>query len=229
MDKNLIIFDTETTGFNPGQIIQISYILVENRKISAKNFFFIVDKVSKEAEEVHGFSLDKIKKLTSRKFEDDSSEILIDFQSSNIIIGHNVSFDKRFMDKEYSALHVSSPINDDLDDHEIFCIMKEFKEFCGAKDKNGRLKNPSLSDLIKKLNISESKIKSYSKFLFNKVPGPHDARFDASATFLCYIKYNLIKKMVKNEKIKSSELQDKVSELHTGLDKKEMDEIICPY
>ena len=43
----ILMFDTETTGLRPGQICQLSYIVIDNStkpyKVYGKNFFFSVD------------------------------------------------------------------------------------------------------------------------------------------------------------------------------------------
>ncbi len=58
----MIFFDTETTGIRPGNICQLSYILVDTSykptKTIGKNIFFTVDYVEPSAQDVHGFSID---------------------------------------------------------------------------------------------------------------------------------------------------------------------------
>ncbi len=51
----MIFFDTETTGITPGNICQLSYIVVDTgvkpTKTEGKNVFFAVEYVEPEAEE----------------------------------------------------------------------------------------------------------------------------------------------------------------------------------
>ncbi len=65
----LLFFDTETTSVRPGHICQLSYITVDTstkpQKTVGKNFFFTVDEMDPEAQEVHGFSLEKLYELSN--------------------------------------------------------------------------------------------------------------------------------------------------------------------
>jgi DNA polymerase III alpha subunit (gram-positive type) len=62
-----------------------------------------------------------------------------------ICIAHNINFDKRILEKELSRFHWVSPFTK----WKLFCTMRAAKPFCALKDKNGRLKNPSLSELYR--------------------------------------------------------------------------------
>ena len=62
-----VFFDTETTGWTPGQIAQLSVIVENQGKIElAKNYFFTVDEMSSGAEQAHHLSIDTLKQLSSR-------------------------------------------------------------------------------------------------------------------------------------------------------------------
>ena len=65
----LLIFDTETTSIKPGNICQLSYILIDAsskpQKTIGKNFFFTVEDMDPAAEEIHGFSLEKLYELSN--------------------------------------------------------------------------------------------------------------------------------------------------------------------
>ena len=57
-----IFLDTETSGFKPGQIAQLTYTITIDDKVEvAKNFFLACDYIDPGAEKVHGFSVDKLK------------------------------------------------------------------------------------------------------------------------------------------------------------------------
>ena len=65
----LLFFDTETTSVRPGHICQLSYITVDTstkpQTTIGKNFFFTVDEMDPAAQEVHGFSLEKLYELSN--------------------------------------------------------------------------------------------------------------------------------------------------------------------
>ena len=74
----LLIFDTETTSIKPGQICQLSYILIDAstkpQKTIGKNFFFTCDEMDPNAEAVHGFSLEKLYELSNGQYFEDLVE-----------------------------------------------------------------------------------------------------------------------------------------------------------
>ena len=66
----IIVFDTEATDLTPGQICQLSYLIVEDGKVTGKNMFFAVDEMSEGAYEVHGMSMEDLEELSGgERFE----------------------------------------------------------------------------------------------------------------------------------------------------------------
>ncbi|OFI07099.1 hypothetical protein CLOACE_05040 [Clostridium acetireducens DSM 10703] len=183
-----IFIDTETTGLNPGNIIQLTYCICDinkegKEKVSlAKNFFFNVDYINPAAEAVHGFSKEKLKFLSQgMKFKDVAQEVCNDFKNG-IFIAHNVNFDKKFVVSEFSNFP-------DLDwmPKEFFCTMEYFKPILQLKNAKGRLKKPRLEETVEFLNINKSTILQGAKRLFNcSYVDFHDARYDVAALVSCY-------------------------------------------
>ena len=94
----LLFFDTETTSIKPGNICQLSYIVIDAstkpQKTTGKNFFFTVDSMDEGAQAIHGFSLEKLYELSDgREFLEFVHEFMPDFFDADFIIGHNVQFD----------------------------------------------------------------------------------------------------------------------------------------
>lgn len=179
----MIFFDTETTGLRPGSICQLSYILVDTSlkptKTLGKNIFFTVEYVEPSAEKVHGFGVEKLYKLSNgRYFEDRLEEFLTDFQTADILIGHNINFDIKFLTSELEGCM------EELNPDHIFCTMNYYKNICNLKNSRNDLKAPRLEEAINFLNITESHIDTLSKKLFNETGSFHDARFDTTATYL---------------------------------------------
>lgn len=177
---NLIIFDTETTGFQPGQICQLSYIVARDKKIEGKNYFFTVDYIEPGARRVHGFSVDDLRKLSGGKdFRYYHPEIAADFSSAERLVAHNYAFDYRFMAAEFARC--SSQFT--CADH--FCTMRRFTSICRLPG----LKYPRLGELVEFMGITERMIKQTAEELFgSKDLRAHDARYDVTATYLCYQK-----------------------------------------
>ena len=182
----LLFFDTETTSIKPGSICQLSYITVDAsvkpQVTTGRNFFFTVDEMDPSAEEIHGFSLEKLYELSNGQyFEDLVPDFLDDFISADFIIGHNVNFDVRFLKHELLSL------GEDFNPKNVFCTMAYYRDICKIKKANGEIKNPKLSEVIDWLNISTEKISETSEKLFEGSGDYHDARFDTAATYLTVI------------------------------------------
>ncbi|MBU3156159.1 3'-5' exonuclease [Clostridium estertheticum] len=179
----MIFFDTETTGIRPGNICQLSYILVDTdykpTKTIGKNIFFTVDYVEPSAEDVHGFSVDALFALSDGKtFEDSYEGFIEDFISADILIGHNVNFDIKFLTHELENCgHTLNPKH-------TFCTMKYYKDICKLFTSRGGYKNPKLAEAIKFLDLNEDQINLKSNKYFGDAANFHDARFDTTATYL---------------------------------------------
>lgn len=182
----LLFFDTETTSIKPGSICQLSYITVDAsvkpQVTTGKNFFFTVDEMDPSAQEIHGFSLEKLYDLSKGQyFEDLVADFFDDFVNSDFVIGHNVNFDVRFLKHELISL------GEDFNPKNVFCTMAYYRDICKIKKANGEIKNPKLSEVIDWLNISTEKIAETSEKLFEGSGNYHDARFDTAATYLTVI------------------------------------------
>ena len=183
--QKILIFDTETTGLNPGNICQLSYIIVDCGDIKSNNYFFKVDYVEPRAQQVHGLSVKKLIELSNDKsFKDCFFSLKNDFDTAGLLIGHNISFDLKFIISEYKRSGYNFTYNDSL------CTMKHFTNICKISKRNGYgYKWPKLEELTDFLNINNKDIVKDTKNIFGcENIGYHDARFDTVATYLSYMK-----------------------------------------
>lgn len=176
----ILYLDTETTGLYPGQICQLSYIMQDKQKVQAKNYFFAVDNVEYGAYMVHGFSKEKLDKLSGGKsFFDHFCEIEKDILSAEVVVCHNVNFDFMFLRAEFERCGKDFLYKND------FCTMKKLTPVCKlSRSKNSGYKYPKLSEACAFFGITDTEIKSDVKRFFGEETDFHDARFDTTALYL---------------------------------------------
>jgi len=181
-----IFLDTETSGFKPGQICQLTYtITVDDKVESAKNFFLACDYIDPGAEKVHGFSVDRLLNLSGGKtFKDIAEEVAEDLKDG-IFIAHNVSFDIDFVKTEIERAGYAFEIADK------FCTMAYFTDIIKLTGKYGKYKWPKLEETMNFLGI-DSESKGFNKGL-QRLYGYdgisfHDARFDVCGLVMVYYK-----------------------------------------
>lgn len=183
--KKILFFDTETTGLHPGNICQLSYIIIDRDNIRSSNYFFKVDYVEPGAQRIHGFSVEKLLQLSNNKsFKDQFLLLKNDFDSADLLVGHNISFDLRFIISEYKKSGYNFTYNDTL------CTMKYFTNICKISKQGGHgYKWPRLEELTSFFSIKDKEILKTTEEIFKcENIGYHDARFDTAATYLSYMK-----------------------------------------
>ncbi len=218
----ILIFDTETTGLpvkdeygkDPSiydldkwpYIIQISYILydlsqneanIKNKYVKIKNSIIIPP----ESYKIH-----KLEHNFLNIHGDNIIPVLNEFNNllkiSDIIVGHNISFDKRLIMVECFRNNIKQYFTYFKGKERIkkseFCTMKKTTKLCNIikiskKNNKPYLKTPSLSELY--LHLFPESI--LPKEL-------HNSLIDILITFKCYIKYNHNFDITeKNDKIKT--------------------------
>lgn len=187
MDKIKKVFvDTETSGFKPGSICQLTYTITLDDKVEvAKNFFLSCDYIDPGAEKVHGFSVEKLKILSGGKtFKDIAAEVAEDLKDG-VFIAHNVKFDINFVKTEIERAGYAFEIADK------FCTMKYFTDIINLKGKYGKHKWPKLEETMQFLSI-DAEGKGFNDGL-QKLYGDdgisfHDARFDVAGLITVYYK-----------------------------------------
>ncbi len=180
----LIVFDTEATDLTPGQICQLSYLMIEDGAVSGKNMFFAVDEMSEGAREVHGMSMEDLEGLSGgARFEDRAREIMDDFQDAKLLIGHNIAADDSYLRVELERQGLKLP------KIRTFCTMNHFLSDTALvrKVNTGRPKPPKLSELCAHFGVTEEVIAQKSEEWFGGGGALHDARFDTAATYLCLL------------------------------------------
>ena len=181
-----LLLDTETNSAHPGQIAQLSYILVDEswNFQQSQNYFFRVDEMDRFAQAIHGFSLERLEELSQGKTFSDQSEEIIPILDQHTLVAHNVGFDKKFIQYEYQRLWL-------VYEPATLCTMQHFTPICRLPHHhNGWYKRPKLGELLNHYSISESQVQAMVQELFDgENTRAHDARYDTTALYLVMQEY----------------------------------------
>jgi DNA polymerase-3 subunit epsilon len=102
-----IVFDTETTGFDPKdghRVVEIGAVEILNLIPSGRVFHVYIDPerdMPEEAFRVHGLSREFLSQ--HRKFREIAQEF-VDFLEDSPMVAHNAEFDVRFLNAEFGLL-----------------------------------------------------------------------------------------------------------------------------
>ena len=177
----ILIFDTETSGLDPqwNVILQLSYQIVESDSWTTKktvNHYFAwpedKSRVTQEAINVNGLTEEFLgsKQLSKRKTA--LEEFVKDKDSCDLLVAHNLEFDKKFIIascREEGVKYANSGWSKSYD------TMKRTTNFCQIPKAWGNgYKWPKLTELADCLCIDYSKISL------------HDSSGDVELTKLCF-------------------------------------------
>jgi DNA polymerase III epsilon subunit-like protein len=191
----VLVFDTETTGLPEGKnpsiyetqkwphILQLSYIVYDSETNDIvtleDDYISIGDNVviNQESQKIHNIS----RELLSAKgipIQEALEKFNKFSEMSDLLVGHNVSFDKRMVIVEGIRNNIRMNI------HDTYCTMKNSVELCKIQRvwPNGDtyFKYPTLSELHEEL--------------FKKIPkNTHNALIDILICMRCFVKIELRK------------------------------------
>jgi DNA polymerase III epsilon subunit-like protein len=191
----VLVFDTETTGLPDGKnpsiyetqkwphILQLSYIVYDSETNDIvtleDDYISIGDNVviNQESQKIHNIS----RELLSAKgipIQEALEKFNKFSEMSDLLVGHNVSFDKRMVIVEGIRNNIRMNI------HDTYCTMKNSVELCKIQRvwPNGDtyFKYPTLSELHEEL--------------FKKIPkNTHNALIDILICMRCFVKIELRK------------------------------------
>ena len=197
----ILVFDTETTGLQEKgasiydkskwpYIIQLSYILYDlsNNSALIKNNYIKLDKsvtISQESFNIHNIS---------REILDEQGIHIVDalkefnkyLKICDLVVGHNISFDKRMIFVECFRHAVAQYFTHYENNEKIhkteFCTMKNTTHYCKlerlSKTNQVYIKNPKLSELYLLLFPNETLPTNL-----------HNSLVDVAMTLRCYLKY----------------------------------------
>ena len=197
----ILVFDTETSGLPEKDasiydkskwpyIVQLSYILYDlsNNSSLIKNNYIKLDEsvtISQESFNIHNISRE-ILNAQGIHIVPALKEFNECLKLCDIVVGHNISFDKRLIFVECFRNNVTqyfTRYEDNKKIHKIeFCTMKNTTRFCKL-------------ERLSKINQVYNKMPKLSELyliLFPNEPLPtnlHNSLIDVAITLRCYVKY----------------------------------------
>jgi|LauGreSBDMM110SN_4_FD.fasta_scaffold21050_3 DNA polymerase III epsilon subunit-like protein len=153
---HILFFDTETTGLPSNgpnkmdtcRLLQISYIVCSSENMEKilieKDYVIKADGWTIPNAEFHGVSMERSQQ-EGQDLLKVVEEIKTDFLNADVVLAHNAAFDKSVIQSELSRNNheLLSTMNWD----KFVCTMKLTKYIVKAKNKLGKLKNPTLNEL----------------------------------------------------------------------------------
>ena len=197
----VLVFDTETTGLQEKgasiydkskwpYIIQLSYILYDlsnNSALIKDNYIKIDDSViiTPESFNIHHISRE-ILDVQGINIVPALKEFNECLKTCDVVVGHNLSFDKRMIFAECMRHKVKQYFTQYINNQKIvkpeFCTMKNTTQFCKLEriSKTNQVYNkmPKLSELYLILFPNESLPTNL-----------HNSLIDVAITLRCYVKY----------------------------------------
>ena len=178
----MIALDVELDGMHPSRVIQLSYLIIDGRKVRGKNMYFSVKAINRHAKKVHGISVYQLRKLSGGDvFAHRADEIYNDFKDCKLVIGHDVGGDMRYLKAEFARIGVQLP------DSPMFGTLKHYTKEANIplKQNPNVLKPPRLGELTEHFGLTQEFIAEKCAKWYGGGDHPHDARYDAAAAYLC--------------------------------------------
>lgn len=205
MERNIILFDTETTGLGDrDEVIQFSAVVLHQKDghLSFKDVIsFYCDTnvfINPDASAIHGITNDRLKELSGGKFFEEQIikyPDIINPQIPTIFVAYNIAFDKRLVNQTllqngYGAIdfgkNITSMPRSNVGTHNL-CLMK----YCEQMYTGGRrIKLQTVIDKYVKTNLLDSlyvKLKDTFNITDTATSGYHDALYDTIACTVIFV------------------------------------------
>jgi DNA polymerase-3 subunit epsilon len=179
-----LFFDTETTGVPPGDdfvhMVQLAWILMTDdaRELARSDQIVKPDGyvIPEVVANIHGITTERAEK-EGLPLEQVMSLFFVAVNTFNVdLVGHNVFFDIKIVQKEMERLGWEDPTFG----RNILCTMKSTTDLCKLPKKRGGYKWPKLNELYKHLFGCEFE-------------NAHNALVDIEATAKCFWKLREMK------------------------------------
>ena len=195
----VLIFDTETTGLLPKDkngeypyIVQLSYVYFDTTKMAQIEAINSIVNVGDIEIPIESINIHGITNEISHNLGRPIKEVLLEFSEyidkTDIVVAHNLNFDKTVVIKELERLEYPNYFN--IYDKLYYDTMIYGKELCqlytNGNYKRPYLKFPKLVELYSKLFSDDD----------NAIANAHNAIIDVLMIMRCYLKMNSIKNTI---------------------------------
>lgn len=200
-NRVIIVFDTETTGFDPvlNEIVQLSYILYDTESQTVlyatqlgNDIVNINGNIPKETSDVHGITKDMT--LDKRPIKAHIDEFMMHCERAHQYVGHNISYDIKMIAGQIEKVIKDYPEEAD-----------KYRSFLAKFQMRGKYKLPEKAyctmresqDVCAKIKGSDKpkfeKLMEVHKLLFKQnVKGQlHNALVDISVTLRVFLKLTM--------------------------------------
>jgi DNA polymerase III epsilon subunit-like protein len=152
IDK-VAVFDTETTDRYNAYAVSLAIVIVDLKDlIIEKEYYTLInpqDYIKEEAYEIHKISNEEV--VNEKNFKELENTISSYFENIETLVGHNLDFDLKVMEREYNRINKENP----LLNKNVIDTMIMSKEIVEATDVKGKLKNPRLEEAIEYFNLKK--------------------------------------------------------------------------
>lgn len=149
--NKFLVFDTETTHrYNSYAVSFACYLFnLAEDKIEREEYFIInpKEKIHEEAYAVHKISEEEASKYPT--FEEYIDTIRPIFEEADVLVGQNLIFDLKVMERELDRLNIPNFISHLT----VFDTMTNAKEIVKALNVKGKIKNPKLEESAAFFNV----------------------------------------------------------------------------
>lgn len=160
-EKKVLVFDTETTGFDATKnyVLSLSWQVLDSnlKTIDKQTRYFenpLPESVCRKAIKVNGLTNKKLSELGTVNKKQAFDEFVNTAKDCSLVVGHNVSFDMKFIDSESKR----NGIDNLLAGIPTFDTMKGTEKYCNMYKKHGWRKWPKLIELATVLGINTDDI-----------------------------------------------------------------------
>ena len=167
-----LILDTEMAA-RRGPAIQLAYLFCEDGRTRAVHHYLTAPEYDPVSARIHGLSAEFLAAHASDP-ECVRAQLFCDCEGATLV-AHNLNADLRALQLQFGPLpHAHG-----------FCTMYGLTKALNLPRVHGRPKLPSLAELMAALDVGAAAVHETCTAFFLEPCGAHDARWDASAVYLC--------------------------------------------